>query len=341
MSVKIAVSEAWVKELTARGMRQRMHAAEQAGGSATTAFQLPMSRAEQALRGPEGLHRRLADATRDALTPGTVTDMRAARKNLLHVDHLTENRAAQMDAMARAHESHLAQSPQAQKSMREIDDLLRDFNAPPTPRAAAPQTPQPSVAAAPVTPPTPSPPSATRRVAPYAAAALGGTALLGTGAYLATRPDEKTAAYHAGYSSALTKLAVSYAWVARGASAGARQRLASPEGIDALLSSARRAGESSADISARSMAGAPMRGRDEKRTLLMQHMLRPLTEDVVHAAGQTMPKGLYPIPPKSRQLASTSARRGPLVDVPATNPMMREILGTANENLAKTLLAQR
>lgn len=168
-----------------------------------------------------------------------------------------------------------------------------------------------------------------------------GTALLGTGAYLATRPDEKTAAYHAGYSSALTKLAVSYAWVARGASAGARQRLASPEGIDALLSSARRAGESSADISARSMAGAPMRGRDEKRTLLMQHMLRPLTEDVVHAAGQTMPKGLYPIPPKSRQLASTSARRGPLVDVPATNPMMREILGTANENLAKTLLAQR
>ena len=148
-------------------------------------------------------------------------------------------------------------------------------------------------------------------------------------------------AYRAGYKAMCVKLAVSYNWVARGASSGARQRLASPEGIDALLSSARRAGESSADISARSMAGAPMRGRDEKRTLLMQHMLRPLTEDVVHAAGQTMPKGLYPIPPKSRQLASTSARRGPLVDVPATNPMMREILGTANENLAKTLLAQR
>ena len=30
-----------------------------------------------------------------------------------------------------------------------------------------------------------------------------GTALLGTGAYLATRPDEKTAAYRAGYSAIL------------------------------------------------------------------------------------------------------------------------------------------
>lgn len=201
MSDKIAVSEAWVKELTARGMRQRMHAAEQAGGSATTAFQLPMARAEQALRGPEGLHRRLADATREALAPSDVTDLRAARKNLLHVDRLTGNRAAQMDAMSRAHESHLAQSPQAQKSMREIDDLLREFNAPPTPRAAASQTPQPAGVAAPAAPPTPPPPPSFRRVAPYAAAALGGTALLGTGAYLATRPDEKTAAYRAGYSS--------------------------------------------------------------------------------------------------------------------------------------------
>jgi hypothetical protein len=68
---------------------------------------------------------------------------------------------------------------------------------------AAGATPPPSVAAAPVTPPTPPPVPASQGAAPYAAAALGGTALLGTGAYLATRPNEKTAAYLAGYSSIL------------------------------------------------------------------------------------------------------------------------------------------
>lgn len=150
-----------------------------------------------------------------------------------------------------------------------------------------------------------------------------------------------SAAYYAGYQAMCTKLAVSYGWVARGASAGTRQRLASPEGIEALLRSANRAGRAAADTSARSMVGAPLRGRDEKRNVLMQHMLRPLVEDAVHASGQTMPKGLYPIPSKSRQLASTGVRRGPTRDVPATDPAMHEILGTANENLVKSLLAQR
>jgi len=68
---------------------------------------------------------------------------------------------------------------------------------------AARAAPLPHVAAAPVTPPTPPPVPASQGAAPYAAAALGGTALLGTGAYLATRPNEKTAAYLAGYSSIL------------------------------------------------------------------------------------------------------------------------------------------
>lgn len=202
---KIAVSKEWVKELTERGLRSRMRAAEQAGGTATTAFQGPMDRAVHALKGEGGVHQRMVEATRAALAPGDVTDLRAARKNLLHVDHLAENRAAQMDALSRAHEQHLRVPPATRDAHRKLDDALREFNAPRPARPQPQAQPQPSVAAAtvgvPVAPPA-APSTGLSRPA-MAAAGLGGAALLGGGAYLASRPDEKTAAYRAGYSSIL------------------------------------------------------------------------------------------------------------------------------------------
>ena len=150
-----------------------------------------------------------------------------------------------------------------------------------------------------------------------------------------------SAAYSAGYANVLEKVAVSYNWVAQRASAGARTRGMTPEGVEDLVQSARRAGHATADSALRAAAGAPMRGRDEKRNVLLQHMLRPLVEDSVAASGGVLPASTYRVIPKRQQLSTTATRRGPAVDVPPAAPDAGELFAQANESLVRTLLLKR